>query len=566
MSDPTTAVAKGHELKIGEWIVDPERNELRRDGESVRLEPKAIEVLLHLAGRAGRVVTREELLGAVWPGVIVGDDALTQAIIKLRKALRDDAHRPTYIETISKRGYRLIAPLEPEPPGQASGAGARPGRSSRRAAILAGVAALLVLGAILATPRLSQVARMPWPLAEDTRRSASVSAPIVAVLPLTNASDDAKREYFSDGVTDDIIGALGRFSGLRVMSRNAVQPFKGKSPPLQAIRDELQARYIVRGTVRESAGKLRVAVELSDADKGVLLWSDRYEGEGVELFEIQDRIVRNIVATLHVKLTQFEQERAFARPTESLEAHDLVLRARYLLGQIDRGANREARALLARALQLSPQYADILTLLGEAELHRSLFGWVEDPSVTMHHAEELAKRVLASPDTRSHAGAHLLLARFHSNMGRPEEARVHAERSLAANPADSNALYWRGVGLLYVGRIEESVAAMEEARRFDPHLNAASGVNLVMGYYMSGRYNDAIALADILLIRFPRDVSLHALRAASFSQLGDRARAREAAAQVRRYNPYYDVRFAAERFASPEHQEKFRNALREAGL
>jgi TolB-like protein/DNA-binding winged helix-turn-helix (wHTH) protein len=553
----------GGELRVGDWLLRGDRNEVVRGDDVVRLEPKAVEVLLHLARRPGQVVSREELLSALWPGVIVGDDALTQAIIKLRKAFDDDAHRPRYIETISKRGYRLIAPV-----GTAGAPASGPGvaaqrRPGRRLGWLAGAVALLALAA---TALLRQVP-MPWPLAEDVRgRSAGFVQPLIAVLPLTNASEDPKKDYLSDGITEDIIGALGRSSGLQVMSRNAVQPYRNKDVPLAAIRDDLRARYVVRGSVREAGGRLRVNVELSDADRGVLLWSDRYEGQGSEIFAIQDRIVRDIAAALHGKVTQLEQQRMESRPTESLEAHDLLLRARALLNRLDRASNREARALLDRALLLAPDYADILVYMGEAEIQRALFGWVEDPSIPMHRAEELARVVLASPATRSHARAELLLARFHSNLGRPVEARVHSERALALNPADPDALYWKGVGLLYVGEIEAAVLAMEEARRFDPQLNAASGVNLVMGYYMASRYQDAIALADILLARFPRDVSLHAAKAASYAQLGQDADARQAADQVRRFNPFYRTRFAGERFLKREHRDKYRLALEKAGM
>ena len=551
-------------LVVGGWTVDAAHNEMRRGEEVVRLEPKVAEVLVQLAAQPGRVVSREELLSTVWPGVVVGDDALTQAVIKLRKALGDDAHRPKYIETISKRGYRLIAPVSNAAAPAPTAEPTRPASRRRPYLIAALVLLLLAIGAGVA---VRQGSRMPWPLAEDTRgRTAGPTLPTVAVLPLTNASDDPKKEYFSDGVTEDIIAGLGRFSGLRVMSRNAIQAYKKKEAPLQAIRDELKARYIVRGTVREAAGKLRVTVELSDAEKGELLWSDRYEGQGPELFEIQDRIVRDIVAALQVKLTQLERQRSEGRPTESLEAHDLVLRARFLLEQIDRAANREARALLARAHELAPEYSEVLVVWGEAEIQRALYGWVENAATAIHRAEELAQRILASADTRSHGRAHLLLARFHSNMGRPEEARVHAERALAANPADSVSLFWQGVGLLYVGRVEEGVAAMEDARRFDPHMNAAVGINLVMGYYMANRYTDAIALSDILLTRFPRDVGLHAAKAASYAQLGNDAQAREAAAQVKRFNPYYQTRFAGERFLKQEHKDKYRLALQRAGL
>ena len=562
---PDARVGRGDELRIGSWRVDPAHNELARNGETVRLEPKVIEVLVYLARHAGHAVSRDELLAAVWPGVVVGDDALTQAIIKLRKALGDDAHQPKYIETISKRGYRLIAPVvggkEPLP------VQALPFARRHRVAIAGAAAAFTVaLVAIVATPQLAKLVRMPWPIAGDTKGAAGSAFPTVAVLPLSNLSGDSKRDYFSDGMTEDIINALGRFSGVRVMSRNAVQGFKGKAPAPQAIRDELGARYIVQGSVREADGKLRVAIELSDADQGALLWSERYDGEGTQLFEIQDRIVKSIVTTLHVKLTQIEQRRVFTKPTESLEAHDLVLRARWLLYEADRSANREARALLARARDLAPDYVDTLTVLGEAEFQRALYGWVEDAGQAMGRAEELAKRTLASSDTRAHARAHALLAGIHSNLGQSQEALDHAERAIALNPSDSTALTRRGSALLYSGRIDEGIAALEMAKRLEPQLGTGNGLNLAVAYYVSGRYREALALVDVLLTRFPRDVSMQALRTATLSQLGEEEQARQAAGQVRRLSPDFDVKNYGTRFANPQYSAKLQEGLRKAGL
>src|SRR5688572_330421 len=284
-------------LRVGGWEVDPARNELRRDGEAVRLEPKAIEVLAYLARRPGEVIGREELLGAVWPGVVVGDDVLTQAIIKLRKALGDDAHRPRYIETISKRGYRLIASVEDasSPVGLSPGGEAlpqRPAATGDRARPRAALALILGLALVALVPIIGKHVRMPWPLASDTRGAGSNAMPVVAILPLANLSGDPTRDYFSDGMTEDLINGLGRFANLRVMSRAAVQGFKGAAATPQAIRTELGARYVVQGSVRESAGRVRVAIALSDAEAGTQLWSEQYEGEGAQVFDIQDRIVR----------------------------------------------------------------------------------------------------------------------------------------------------------------------------------------------------------------------------------------------------------------------------------
>ena len=558
--------AAGRELKIGEWILDAEHNEMRRNGDSVRLEPKVVEVLLQLAGRAGRVVSREELLSAVWPGVVVGDDALTQAIIKLRKALGDEAHRPRYIETISKRGYRLIAQVEGAGPSIAPNAGTQRKlpRRKRLLVVVPGVIAAIVLAALVAFPHVLKTVGMPWPIGADTRGAGTVYPPIVAVLPLANLSGDAKREYFSDGVTEDIIDALGRFSGVRVMSRNAVQVYKGKSPTAQAIRSELGARYIVKGSVREADGKVRVAVELSDANSGTQLWAERYDAEGTQLFEIQDRIARQIVGALAARLTRIEEQRVFTRPTESLEAHDLLLRARSLIGRQERSANREARTLLAQSQKLAPDYAEVLTAQCQAEFQRVMYGWVEDLLGGTRRAEELCKRALVAPDQRVHSRAHATLASIHSNQNRREEALRHAQLALDLNASDSTALYRIGASMLYLGRIDEAIAAMEAAKRFDPH--SYDGMNLSVAYYVVGRYPDALAHVEVLLTRIPDNASLHAIRAATLAQMGNAEEARRAAEQVRRFSPQFSAEYFGTRFANPEHTAKLQEGARKAGL
>ena len=388
----------------------------------------------------------------------------------------------------------------------------------------------------------------------------------IAVMPFANQSGDPKRDYFSDGITEDVIGALGRFSGLMVMSRNAIQAYKGRTATPAEISRELGVRYIAQGSVRQADGKLRVVVELSDAEKGVQLWSEHYEGAGTEVFEIQDRIVKNIVGALAVRLTRIEQQRVYDLPTEHLEAYDLVLQARSLLDRTERGANRQARALLARARVLAPQYAEILTALAEAEHQRALYGWVEDVRGAMREAEELCKRVLASPDQRAHTRAHAVLAGIYSNQVRFDEALVEAERAIALNASDSSAIYKRGMALLYVGRIDEAIAAMETAKRFDPQPSISDAFSVPIAYYVAGRYREALAQTDSFLARAPNHAALHAIRAATLAQLGNMEEARRAADEVRRLNPLFQPEFVGERFANPDNAEKLREGMRKAGL
>jgi TolB-like protein/Tfp pilus assembly protein PilF len=400
-------------------------------------------------------------------------------------------------------------------------------------------------------------------LASGNRSEPPAERPVVAVLPFSNLSGDGRRDYYSDGITEDIIGALGRFPGLLVISHNAARDYRGR--PLPEVRKELNARYVVQGSLREAGGRLRAAVELSDAEKGVLLWSERYDGEGAEVFAIQDRIVNSIVSSLQSKLTLFEQQRALAKPTESLEAYDMVLRARSLLLQDTRRTNREARELLERALKLAPDYAEVQTALGEAEVQRALYGWIEDPPQAMRRAEERARRVLASTDVRAHPRAYVLLARIHSNLGEAERALDAAERAIALNPSDAQALFQRGSMLLYIGRIEEAVPALEAAKRFEPR-PSLFWLNLSMAYYVAGRYEEALSLTEVLATRFPDDVTLHVNRVAALVQLGRMDEARAGAQRVRELSPLFQVDYMGTRFARAEHTAKLQEGLRKAGL
>jgi len=351
-----------------------------------------------------------------------------------------------------------------------------------------------------------------------------------------------------------------------VISRNAVQAYKGRPVTSAEISRELGVRYIAQGSVRQSDGRLRVAVELSDAQKGAQLWSERYEGAGAEVFEIQDRIVKNIVGALAVKLTRIEQQRVSTKPTDSLEAYDLVLRARSLLELNERSSNREARTLLAQAEKLAPDYAEIFTALCEAEFARAVYGWIEDAAQAMRRAEELCKRTLASVDQHAHTRAHALLAAMYGHQEKFEEALSHSQRAIELNASDATALYRHGSSLLHVGRIDEAIATMEKAKRFEPQPGAGTGLNLAVAYYVAGRYREALAHADALLVRAPYHVTLNAIRAAALAQLGNVDEARRAAEEVHRFSPLFEVENFGTSFANPAYAVRLQEGLRKAGL
>jgi TolB-like protein/class 3 adenylate cyclase len=434
----------------------------------------------------------------------------------------------------------------------ASGVAPRRKPLPRRAALWTAAVVVLVVAALLAFPKLVE-------------RGPPEQAASIAVLPFANHSPDTNREFFSDGLTEDVINALGRFSAIRVIAHNTVQAYKYRTVAPDQISRELGVRYVVQGSVRQTEGRLRVGVELSDAMKGTLLWSERYDGEGKEVFEIQDRIVRDIAGALAVKLTTLEQQRTAAKPPESLEAYELVLRARELMRAVQRPANREARALIAQAIKLAPNYAEAHAALAFAELQRAFFGWMEDPADGLRRAEAAARRALAIDDAGANARAHAILGNIHTFTGNYEAALVDADRAIQLNPSDAIARSLRGGILLWTGKIEESIAASEAARRYNPRLPAEGMFNLALAYYLAGRYREAAQAATAVDTK-TSTVFLRAVHVAALAQLGDAEGARREAEEVRRLDPFFDVKLFGQRLVNPAHREKAQEGLRKAGL
>ena len=484
-------------------------------------------------------------------GICISEDVYRQIRDKLGVACRDLGEKEL------KNIARPVHVYALDPQGRVAGDRAKLSFSfkfSRRGAVL--LAAALALAAAVALPEMVKSWRKPGEAAAAT----------LAVLPFANQSDDARRDYFSDGVTEDIINALGRFSAIRVTAYNAVRGYKGKNAARDEVSRDLGVRYLVQGSVRQAGDRVRVGVELSEAARGTLLWSERYEGDGKELFEIQDRIVKNIAGALAVKLTTLEQRRAASKPPESMEAYDLVLRARELLRNPDRVRNREARALLAQALQLSPNYAEAHAALAHAEMHRALFGWIENPAEAVRRAEEAAARALAVDDPGANARALGVLGSLHTFTGLFDAALVEADRAIELNASDALAYSLRGGVLMWTGRIEESIAASEAARRFDPRISSEGTFNLSFAYYLAGRYREAQATAESELRERPNLVFTQAVRAAAAAQLGKMDEARGAAAEVRRLDPFFKTELFGNRLVNPEHRAKVQEGLRKAGL
>jgi TolB-like protein/class 3 adenylate cyclase len=537
----------------------------------------AVEIQGEIAARNAAVPERQRMrfrIGINLGDVIVEGDAIYGDGVNIAARLESLADHggiavsaSAYEQVRDKTGYRFADRGEQQVKNiarpvhayavdlGASGAASRRRAWPRRKAVSIMAVMVLVLAAVA----------VAWYWTNLPERQPEAQAATLAVLPFANHSGDPKREYFSDGLTEDMINALGRFSGIRVIAHNTVQAYKNRPAAPDQISRELGVRYVVQGSVRQADGAVRVGVELSDAMKGTLLWSDRYDGKGTDVFEIQDRIVRNIAGVLAVKLTALEQQRAAAKPPESLEAYDLVLRARELMRAVERSTNREARSLLTQAIRLSPSYAEAHAALAHAEFQRAAFGWMEDPADGLRRSEQAARRALAIDDPGANARALALLGNIHTFTGNYEAALLDADRALELNASDSVAHSLRGGILLWTGKIEESIAASERARRFDPRLSTEGIFNLALAYYLAGRYRDAAQTVAAVEPR-ARSGFLHAVHAAALAQLGDAEGARRAAEEMRRQDPFFEVERFGTRLVDPAHRAKAQEGLRKAGL
>ena len=588
------AQRRSPQLRFDRFILDLDRGSLQLDGNEIALRPKTFAVLRYLSENCARLVSKDELFAAVWPNLAVTDDTLVQSIGELRRALGDDG--PRLIRTVPRRGYRfdsdvsvvaapgrssteaspaLSAPSDAAAPAEPDAAAPSLPQpvavSSTRPGLRIGRTASITLAVLLAGAVLSGGLVAAWKLqgiwghvGRATTNSLEFGTnPTIAILPFRDQSDDPTRAYFADGLTQDIISALGRFSELTVMSWNAVSPYRGPPESPREIARSMGVRYQVEGSVRQIGNRVRVSAQLVDAD-GRVLWSARFDEALADVFALQDKITAQIAGALAIQVAQVEQRRAAARPTESLEAYDYVLRARPALQRPTRANNVEARALLRRAIQLDPNYAAAYAGLADSYHIAVSMGWAESPSESLGRAQEMADKALSIDD--SDVRAHVILGRIHIFYHRYEQAMAELDRALAINPNDANGLAGRGNTLMWMGQTDTAIEALEAAQRIDPEMNAVDRFALSLAYYLKHRYDAAIEQAELNLrgtagANFSRDVL-----AAAYAQNNRPEDAARVVTMIHRLDPSFDPLTFGSKFLNPADLDHLRDGFRKAGL
>jgi adenylate cyclase len=439
-------------------------------------------------------------------------------------------------------------------------------RKQAGALVLAGGLALLAIGGGATWWWHGILSGVVEPAERNSTKTAGPLSqrPTVAVLPFVTLSTGPADDYFGDGLTEDIINALGRFSQLAVLARNAVFPYKGKQLRSEELGRELGARYLVEGSVRRSSDNVRISVQLVDASNGTLLWSTQYNAEPKEIFSIQDNITRQVTGALAVKLTKLEQARSAAKPPNKLEAYDLVLRGRASMTRQTRSANVEARSLFQRAIDIDPSYAAAYVGLGGTYLRSLILGWTDQPVETLKRVQDLATTAIRLDG--SNTGAHGLLGTAYLQFRQYDQAIDELKVALDLNPSDAETYARLGNALLFIGTLEDAIKAGETAIRFDPNLAVGYVWELGTAYFLAGRAADAVRVMEQTVAREPGYGFAYVILSAAYSEAGRPEDAARTAATVRKLDPFFDTGSFGSLFRNPEHQAKIAAALRKAGL
>ncbi len=400
------------------------------------------------------------------------------------------------------------------------------------------------------------------PAADDGDSQMSRGASI-AVLPFKNLSGDPQQEYFSDGITDDLITDLSRFGDLLVVASNTVFTYKGKKVDIKTVGQELGVRYILEGSVQKRGDNIRINAQLVDAETEQHLWAERYNNELKEIFSVQDDIVRTITGTLAVKVDDAERKRARRHETANLAAYDYLLRGREYFSQTTRSSNAKARQLFQKAVELEPDYATAYVFLGRTYLNSVSYGWTEFAGAALQQAQDLAQKALSIEES---ATAHALLGVVYRYRQQLDLAASELDKAIKLNPNDAESHAYRGAILNYLGRTDEAIKAIETAYRFNPNMLPNQFMHYGLAYYMKGRYEDSIIILENSIGKYPDEVFLHIALAAAYAQAGRSADAGREVQAVMKLHPFFRIDSYGRAFRIPDDREHIIAGLRKAGL
>lgn len=542
-------------LKVGEWIIEPASGQIFKDNKEHRLEPKAMAVLVYLAENAGEIVTRSELEESVWQGSIVTYEALTVTINKIRAALEDDSRKPRYIETLAKRGYRLIASVNTEK----TSTQITPTDKQKvliKPAFIVSVVIIIFSSVFLFYQNINN---KQLKLPQDV--------PSIAVIPFANNNNDPVQDYFAAGITEYLITDLSRLSNLLVTSRNSVLGFNSKTLDLKNVGETLNTEYVLTGSVLKDKNRIRIAVQLTDVSNGVQLWADRFDRKVDDLFAVQDEIINKIVTELVKQVGLTHQEFRSRNHTASHEAHDYYIRGNALYTSISKEGNSLAREMFLKAIEIDPIFASAYSAIALTYIDDYRRKWGEDHLSAVDHAFEYANKAIIIDKTN--AVAHVVLA-YAQLYGRkqPEKSIIAARQAIKLYPNYADAYAIIGSAYSFVDRSVDAIRINKHAIRLNPTSSYIYLSNLGRDYYFLKRQDKAIESLQDATFRNENYLNAHLYLAATYASLDQMEDANWEVEKILILDPEFSLKYWAETqpYKSKSRLARMVADLRKAGL
>jgi TolB-like protein/cytochrome c-type biogenesis protein CcmH/NrfG len=518
-------------FSFGNHLLDTGLRELRRDGELITLQPQVFDLLVYVLENRDRVVSRGDLIALVWGGRLVSDSTLDSRINAARNAIGDSGKEQKLIRTIPRKGIRFVAAVEEQS------------------------------DTLSDSPALRARDEAPPPALALPER------PAIAVLPFKNMSGDQEQEYFSDGISEDVITALSRLRWFFVIARNSSFTYKGKAVHIKTIAAELGVRYVVEGSVRKSGYRVRITAQLNDTVTGSHVWAQNYDRDLTDVFAVQDEITDAIVAAIEPQIYAAENLHSRRKPPGNLDAWDLVMRALSHHWRITRPDNVLAQALLTKAIAIDPNYSQALSLLATSHMVGVHLGWA-DIKTAAPVAERAAIAAIAADN--EDAWAHTALGSVYFSTRRHDDSLAEFELALQLNPNFSLAQGYYGLALCYCGRWQDAFGATQRAIRLSPRDPSLAIYHGVAAYaqFVGRNYHEAIALSREA-IRHRGDLTgAYRVLTVAAGMAGQIVVAKSALKELRRIQPNISLAWIANQlpWKLDADREHYLEGFRRAGL
>ena len=538
-----------------DFEIDLGQQELRRRGQAVHIEPQVFDLIVHLVRNRERIVSKDELIETIWNGRIISEAALSSRINGARRALGDNGNDQALIRTLHKRGFRFVGEVQAIEAPAVSAGPARIVQDKPAAAP----------GDVLVS---AEVARLGDVVSESVKAEA-ITRSSIAVIPFGNMSDDPENDYFSYGLTEDIIRLLARNRWLSVISRHSTIAFQGRVVDAREIGELLGVRYVMVGSVRKSRDTVRITAELVRAADGKQLWADKYDLQLEYIFDIQEEMARQIAATIEPELSKVEQQLAARKAPESLDAWDCYQRGLWHLWRFTTPGFDSAEAYFQRAIDADPNFARGHGALSYVNLQRAFIDEPGDRAARLETALRQGRDAVALDelDCFCHCALGRVLAVTHRN----DEALAALDVSLDLNPSFAQAYFAQGFNMLWHGRELEAETLLDRAIMLSPRDSHISAFHHVRSWahFSLGEYDIAVEFARRATRQPNATYQAFATLAASLGHLGDRAQAEIVAAEVLQRKPNYNTETARQELFfcnDAEFIKRFADGLRIAGI